>query len=127
MTKTIKLSTETLAALAEAMGDQINPKIIDVESEATPMLGKVCVIRTYSAGVHIGTVEAKSGTNVLLSNAVRLYKWSGAFTLSEVASAGVGTGSRISAEVPLIELSQAVEIIPTSEGARATFSPRNGA
>lgn len=92
-------------------------------TENSPLLGQHVLIRTYSAGVHFGTLQAKDGTNVLLSGARRLWKWSGAFTLSEVATAGVDVrGSRIAVEVPFIELTQAVEIIPTTEAARAKFA-----
>lgn len=88
----------------------------------TTMIGKHCVVRTYSAGVHLGEVVGREGTAVLLKDARRLWKWNGAFTLSEVASKGVSkTGSRIAVSVPLMELTEAVEIIPTTEAARATF------
>lgn len=93
--------------------------MLDIE---TAMIGKHCVVRTYSAGVHIGTVEAKSGTNVILKGARRLWKWNGAFTLSEVATAGISkSGSRMSVAVEIIELTEAVELIPTTEAARATY------
>lgn len=94
-----------------------------VASEAAPsMVGQHCVVRTFSAGVHIGEVAAKEGTNVLLRNARRLWKWNGAFTLSEVATKGVSKqGSRMAVSLPLIELTEAVELIPTTEEARATF------
>jgi hypothetical protein len=88
----------------------------------TSLVGRHCVVRTYSAGVHIGEVLAKDGTNVLLKDARRLWKWNGAFTLSEVAQAGISkAGSRLAVAVPLIELTEAVELIPTSEAARAAF------
>ena len=90
------------------------------------MIGERCVVRTYSAGVHIGTVEKVDGTSVLLSDSVRLCKWTGAFTLSEVATKGVGADSRIASRVDLIELTQAIEIIPTTAAARETMEPRNG-
>jgi hypothetical protein len=85
------------------------------------IIGKHCVVRTYSAGVHIGVVSSKEGKSVLLTNARRLWQWQGAFTLSEVATAGVSKGSRISVAVPVIELTEAIEIIPTTEAARAAF------
>ena len=89
---------------------------------STALIGQHCVVRTFSAGVHLGEVVAKDGTHVLLKDARRLWKWNGAFTLSEVATKGVSkSGSRITSAVPLIELTQAVEIIPTSEAARSTF------
>jgi hypothetical protein len=86
------------------------------------LIGQHVVVRTFSAGVHIGTLVEKDGENVLLKDARRLWKWSGAFTLSEVAQKGVQVkGSRIAMTVPLIELTNANEIIPTSEEARNSF------
>ena len=75
------------------------------------------IVRTYSAGVHIGTLVARQGTEVLLRDARRLWRWEGAFTLSEVATAGVlRSGSRISHAVPQILLTEAIELIPVSDG-----------
>jgi hypothetical protein len=88
----------------------------------SPVLGKHCVIRTYSAGVHLGTVVSHSGKEVLLKDARRLWKWVGAFTLNEVAAAGVKKdGSRIAAPVSELLLTEAIEIIPTTETARASY------
>lgn len=84
------------------------------------MIGKVCVVRTYSAGVHIGKVVSVSGTEVELTESQRLWKWNGAFTLSEVANNGVGKESRMSMPTD-IYLSQSIEIIPTTEKARESF------
>lgn len=86
-----------------------------------PMIGRHCVVRTYSAGVFIGTLEALHGTEVLLSKARRLWRWNGAFTLSEVATTGIDSKeSRMSCESQVF-LSQAIEIILTTEEARRTF------
>jgi len=125
-TKNIELSAETLASIAEALG--ITPVVshTPMTSESSPFIGQEVVVRTKYAGVHIGTLVAKTGLNVLLSDAVRLWKWTDAFTLSEVATKGCGKESRISAAVSLIELTEAVEIIGTTSAARKTFNPRNG-
>ena len=123
--KSITLSADTLNSIKEALGCQLSPKVIEVETENSPMLGKVCVVRTYSAGVHIGTLAAKTGRNVLLTDAVRLWKWTDAFSLSEVATQGVGEDSRISEAVEMIELTEAVELIPATEKAQGTFGTRN--
>jgi hypothetical protein len=87
-------------------------------SEVAPIkTGPESIIRTYSAGVHIGTVLSRIGTEVELINARRLWFWKGAFTLNEVATKGVNRKeSRISGSVPSILLTQAVEIIPIAEG-----------
>jgi hypothetical protein len=90
------------------------------EFSPSPMIGRICVVRTYSAGVHVGEVVIHSGREVLLKNARRLWRWGGAFTLSEVATAGIDPGkSRVAVVVPEILLSEAVEIIPATVAALA--------
>lgn len=84
--------------------------------EQTKKTGKEVIIRTFAAGVHIGEIVTKEGGEVTLKNARRLWKWSGAFTLNEVATAGVNRAdSRISKSVPEIILPY-IEIIPICEG-----------
>ena len=79
--------------------------------------GPEVLIRTYSAGVHIGTLKSLDGREVVLTNARRLWSWSGAFTLNAVATDGVTrSGSRISTPVPEITLLDAIEIIPVALG-----------
>lgn len=61
-----------------------------------PMFGKRCVIRTYSAGVHIGDVvyiNPENSMEVKLENALRLWKWEGGgLSLSAVANNGINGG-----------------------------------
>lgn len=85
------------------------------------LIGQKVIVRTYSAGVHIGTLTAKAGKEVHLSDAHRAWYWKGAFTLSEVATKGVSSGSKIGVAVPTIELTEAIEIIPISDAAFATL------
>lgn len=82
------------------------------------MLGQFCIVRTYSAGVHMGVVVECNGTAVMLKNARRLWLWTGANTLNEASQNGVAKDSRISKPVPVILLTQAVEVIPCSDKAR---------
>ncbi len=94
--------------------------IVDVKEH--PFIGRHCVVRTYSAGVHLGTVESVDGSQCILSNARRLWRWGGAFTLSEVSKTGVDPKkSRIADEVETISLSDMIELIPTTLSARDTF------
>lgn len=82
-----------------------------------PPTGPEVIVRTYSAGVHIGTIEKRDGKEVTLTNARRLWRWSGAFTLSAVATKGIDRSeSRISVPVPSIILTEAIEIIPVVQG-----------
>ena len=82
------------------------------------------VIRTYSAGVHIGNLVSRKGKEVTLTNARRLWRWSGANTLHEVATKGVAADSKISEIVPTITLTEAIEIIPVSEAAAKSLESR---
>ncbi|NBW22803.1 MAG: hypothetical protein EBR82_84145, partial [Caulobacteraceae bacterium] len=80
-------------------------------------LGPEVIIRTYSAGVHIGTIISREGREVKLANARRLWSWAGAFTLNAVATKGVDRKlSRISIPVEEITILEVIEIIPVSSG-----------
>lgn len=85
------------------------------------LIGQKVIVRTYSAGVHIGELTAKAGKEVQLKDAHRAWYWKGAFTLNEIAIKGVGKGSKIGVAVPSIELTEAIEIIPISDEAFATL------
>lgn len=78
-----------------------------------PALGKYCIIRTYSAGVHCGVVDSVNGKEVTLSKARRLWSWEGAFTLNSVAMEGVKS-AKMSVPVADIFLTEAIEIVPCS-------------
>lgn len=85
--------------------------------------GTKVLIRTYSAGVHFGILESRNGQEVHLKNARRLWSWSGALSLSEVASTGVNiNSSKISVPVSDIILTQAIEIMPISENSNLPTS-----
>lgn len=79
------------------------------------MIGKKVLIRTRSAGVHFGELVSRNGQEVHLKNARRLWSWSGALSLSEVASKGIELDkSKVSVPVEEIILPQAIEIISIS-------------
>lgn len=88
-----------------------------------PMLGKRCIIRTYSAGVHIGTVAYVNPSNsmeVKLTDALRLWRWeNGGLSLSAIANNGV-KGGRLN-KTGEVYLTNAIEYIPTTEQAEKSF------
>jgi hypothetical protein len=85
-----------------------------------PMLGRRCLIRTYSAGVHIGDVFAINEMEVHLKNALRLWKWEGGgLSLSAVANKGI-KGGRLN-KTGEVYLTNAIEIIPTTTEAEETY------
>ena len=109
---------------AKKLACMINNKE-DASSFCHPMVGKYCVVRTFSAGVHIGVVKAVypalQGSDVLFESSRRLWKWEGAFTLSEVANNGVKNTSRIAEEVEGNMITGANEFLPVSAKAKETI------
>lgn len=88
-----------------------------------PMIGKRCLIRTYSAGVHIGDVvwiNPNNSMEVKLTNALRLWKWEGGgLSLSAVANNGI-KGGRLN-ETGDVFLTNAIEFIPTTTDAEQSY------
>ena len=83
------------------------------------MVGKKCIVRTYSAGVWFGTVSEKSGDEVIVTNARRMWRWWAAesISLSAVAIHGIKqSDSKIAAPVESVWL-QAIELIPATDKA----------
>ena len=86
-------------------------------------LGRRCLIRTFSAGVHIGTVEAidETGMQIRLKDTFRLWKWEGGgLSLSSVATNGIKGGKLDRA--PEVGLTNCIEIIPTTREAEASYA-----
>ena len=88
------------------------------------MIGKYVIVRTYSAGVHAGTLKVRDGKEVVLTNVRRLWYWDGAASLSQLAVDGVSRpeNCKFPCEVPEIVLTEAIEIIPTTDKARASIA-----
>jgi len=85
---------------------------------------KYCVVRTYSAGVHIGYVAefgVKHPQHAKLINSRRLHRWNGAASLSQVAMDGVDASSRIAMTVPELDLTDVIEVITCSEKSAEFF------
>lgn len=83
-----------------------------------------CVIRSYGAGVFCGYVKERkselNGVNVELVNSRRIYYWSGACSLSQLAVEGLKdiTNSKIAMVVPKQTVANVIEIIPMSKVAK---------
>ena len=78
------------------------------------------VVRTYGAGVHCGFVEKIEGRLTVLRDARRIWRWSEARTLHELANNGAGTKrrTRISEPVSLIELPTTIERVACTNKAQ---------
>ena len=92
----------------------------DTKKIKHPMVGRRVLVRTYSAGVHIGDLEEVNGCECLLKNSIRLWKWSGGgLSLSAVANNGIKDG-RLN-KTGDVYLTNAIEFIPTTEEAEKSF------
>ena len=86
-----------------------------------PMLNRRCLIRTYSAGVHIGDIVFINGMELKLENALRLWKWEGGgLSLSAVANNGI-KGGRLN-KTGDVYLTNVIEIIPTTKEAEFSYA-----
>lgn len=79
----------------------------------------VCMVRTYSAGVFFGEVVKREGKEVTMRNARRVWCWTGAASLSQLAQSGTSTPDTCKFPEPVSEiiLLEAIEIIKITEAA----------
>ena len=98
----------------------MTPKTITIDgveyAPVTPKLAEnIFVIRSYAAGVFYGEIESRdytpAGLVVKAKNVKRIWSWSGACSLSQLATNGVADGTRISVSVPKEEIINVVEIL----------------
>ncbi len=113
----------TIAQIAKIVGVLTDPETANTTFNH-PMLGRRCLIRTYSAGVHIGDVHwinPQNSMEVRLKNALRLWKWEGGgLSLSAVANNGI-MGGRLN-RTNEVYLTNAIEYIPTTPEAEASYA-----
>lgn len=81
------------------------------------------IVRTYSAGVFAGEFESRSGQEVVLTKARRLWYWAGAASLSQLAQFGTSKPNDCKFPCPVdrVELLQAIEILDVTPEARASI------
>lgn len=87
------------------------------------MIGKYVIVRTYSAGVFAGILEAFEGKQATIRNARRLWRWAGAASLSQLAQSGTSDPSdcKFPEEVDQIIVTEAIEILSVTEIAKASI------
>lgn len=78
-----------------------------------------CIVRTQSAGVFAGSIVSRTGQEVVMENARRLWYWDGAASLSQLAIDGVSKpqNCKFPEAVTTITLLQAIEILPCTDKA----------
>lgn len=81
------------------------------------------IVRTRSAGVFAGYLSSQDGLEVMLLRARRLWYWSGAFSLSQLAIDGTSKPKecKFPEEVSRILLTEAIEILDVTEKAQKSI------
>lgn len=81
------------------------------------------IVRTYSAGVFAGEVESRKGREVVMVNARRLWYWTGAASLSQLAQEGTKTPATCKFPCPVdrVTLLEAIEILDVTDAARKSI------
>lgn len=94
-----------------------------VEKTAEREENPYVIVRTYSAGVFAGTLKSRYGKEVVLTNARRLWYWSGASSLSQLAMEGVKRPDKCKfpCEVSRVVLLEAIEILYVTPEARQSI------
>lgn len=85
---------------------------------------KYCIVRTHSAGVFAGYVESRTGQEVVVRSARRIFYWDGAASLSQLAMSGTSKpqNCKFPEAVDKVELLQAIEILGCTEKAQKSIA-----
>lgn len=79
-----------------------------------------CIVRTYSAGVFAGLIDRKvKGKENTVHNAIRIWYWDGAASLSQLANEGTKKpeNCKFAQKVAEVDLKEIIEIIPCTKKA----------
>ena len=81
------------------------------------------IVRTYSAGVFYGEIVERNGKEVMMKDAIRLWYWKGAASLSQLAMEGVKCPSECTFAMPVdsVLLTETIEILDTTEAAQKSI------
>ena len=81
------------------------------------------IVRTYSAGVFAGELVSRNGKEVEMRNARRIWYWSGAASLSQLAMEGTKTPENCKFPCPVsrVVLTEAIEILDVTPQARRSI------
>lgn len=85
--------------------------------------GEYCIVRCDRSGVFAGIVTKEQGNEAIVKNVRRLWYWSGAASLSQLAIEGTKKPNecKFPASIPEIRLKDVIEIIPCSKEARKSL------
>lgn len=117
MTKKVKVDEVVIEGMTYVPKDSITKKAESRDGMPYTM------IRTYSAGVHCGYMKSRNGKEVELLESIRIWKWSGAASLSQLSQEGTNDASNCKFGMPVISivLTEAIEVIEMTETAKQSI------
>jgi hypothetical protein len=86
---------------------------------------KYVIVRTYSAGVFAGYLKERKGKEGILLKSRRLWKWSGAASLSQLSVDGVSLPNECKFPCEIEgehELTEIIEVIPVTKKAKLSIN-----
>ena len=99
--------------------------VVYVRADSVPVpTGDHVMVRSRDAGVFAGRLISRTGAEVELADARRIWRWEGAATLSELAIRGTAKPSscKFPAPVPSIVVLGVCEVIPMTDHAVASIA-----
>jgi len=85
---------------------------------------KAVLVRADRAGVFVGNLKSRKGNEVVLTNARRLWYWSGAASVSQIAIDGVANPDKCKFPESVSELLilGVIEVIPMTKKAQESIN-----
>jgi hypothetical protein len=121
--KKLKEQIEDDDELSPSVKTEENKNNNDKNNKSCEEKCKYVIARSCNAGVFAGEIESKTGQEVLLKNARRLWFWDGAASLSQLAMEGVKKpeNCKFPCEVNRVLLLDVVEILDVTDKAKKSI------
>jgi len=86
-------------------------------------MSKVRMVRSNGSGVWFGEIVSRDGDSVVMKEAIRIWYWEGAASLSELAQTGTKKPQNCKFCVPVdeVEVFNVLEILSVSDKAEASI------
>lgn len=103
--------------------ERIEQKLSGTYAEPLKVSDKYVIIRASSAGVFAGELVSRNGSEVKLNDCRRLWYWSGAASLSQLAIDGTSKPKDCKFSMPVNghEVLGVIEVLPATEKAQKSI------
>ena len=114
------MDKKLLGLIVKELSDMDNNPIIENRETEDFGVGEFVIIRTYSAGVFAGILKFRKNKEAIIVDCRRLWSWSGAASLSQMANEGVKKPSscKFAVKVEKEIVIGVIEIIPCTSQAK---------